>query len=64
MKTESRHHIDTPGIAWGDAVIRLTTRDGRKLHNRGHGTCLLRWIDGAWKVVHTQSAGSAVRDGN
>lgn len=50
-------------FAWAvvDTEIRLTTADGRDIHNRGHGTYLFRWIDGAWKVVHTQSASSPVR---
>lgn len=53
------------GFAWAlvDTEIRLTTPDGREIHNRGHGTYLFRWIDGRWKVVHTQSASSPVRDG-
>lgn len=50
-------------FAWAvvDTDIRLTTPDGRDIHNRGHGTYLFRWIDGEWKVVHTQSASSPVR---
>lgn len=50
-------------FAWAvvDTEIRVTTRDGRDIHNRGHGTYLFRWIDGSWKVVHTQSASSPVR---
>lgn len=50
-------------FAWAvvDTEIRLTTADGRDIHNRGHGTYLFRWVDGAWKVVHTQSASSPVR---
>ncbi len=50
-------------FAWAlvDTEIRLTTPDGRAIHNRGHGTYLFRWVDGAWKVVHTQSASSPVR---
>lgn len=44
-----------------DTDNRLTTSDGRDIHNRGHGTYLFRWIDGAWKVVHTQSGISPVR---
>ena len=50
-------------FAWAvvDTEIQLTTADGRDIHNRGHGTYLFRWIDGAWKVVHTQSASSPVR---
>ncbi len=51
------------GFAWAvvDTEIQLTTADGRDIHNRGHGTYLFRWVDGAWKVVHTQSASSPVR---
>ena len=50
-------------FAWAvvDTEIQLTTADGRDIHNRGHGTYLFRWVDGAWKVVHTQSASSPVR---
>lgn len=50
-------------FAWAvvDTEIRLTTADGRPIHNRGHGTYLFRWVDGAWKVVHTQSGSSPVR---
>ncbi len=53
-------------FAWAvvDSEIKLTTSDGRVIHNRGHGTYLFRWIDGAWKVVHTQSASSPVRNKN
>lgn len=50
-------------FAWAvvDTDIQLTTPDGRNIHNRGHGTYLFRWLDNAWKVVHTQSASSPVR---
>lgn len=50
-------------FAWAvvDTDIRLTTSDGRDIHNQGHGTYLFRWVDGAWKVVHTQSGSSPVR---
>ncbi len=50
-------------FAWAvvDTEIRLTTPDGRAIHNRGYGTYLFRWVDGAWKVVHTQSASKPVR---
>ena len=50
-------------FAWAvvDTEIQLTTSDGRDIHNRGHGTYLFRWIDGAWKVVHTQSASRPVQ---
>ncbi len=52
-------------FAWAvvDTDIQLTTADGRDIHNQGHGTYLFRWVDGAWKVVHTQSASSPVRTG-
>jgi hypothetical protein len=50
-------------FAWAvvDTDIQLTTSEGRDIHNRGHGTYLFRWVDGTWKVVHTQSASSPVR---
>jgi hypothetical protein len=50
-------------FAWAvvDTEIQLTTPDGRAIHNRGHGTYLFRWVDGAWMVVHTQSGSSPVR---
>lgn len=50
-------------FAWAlvDTDIQLTTRDGRDIHNQGHATYLFRWVDGAWKVVHTQSASSPIR---
>jgi hypothetical protein len=49
-------------FAWAlvDTEIRLTTPDGREIHNRGHGTYLFRWMDGVWKIVHTQSASAPV----
>jgi len=50
-------------FAWAvvDTDIRLTTPDGRDIHNQGHGTYLFRWVDDAWKVVHTQSGSAPVR---
>lgn len=50
-------------FAWAvvDTEIQLTTHDGRDIHNRGHGTYLFRWVEDAWKVVHTQSASKPVR---
>ncbi len=50
-------------FAWAvvDTEIQLTTKDGRAIHNKGHATYLFRWIDGAWKIVHTQSGSSPVR---
>lgn len=52
------------GFAWAlvDTEIRLTTPDGRKIHNKGHATYLFRWVEDAWKVVHTQSASSPVNN--
>lgn len=49
-------------FAWAvvDTEIRLTTADGRDIHNRGHGTYLFRWVADSWRVVHTQSASSPV----
>ena len=50
-------------FAWAvvDTEIKLTTTSGRKIHNEGHGTYLLRWVSGGWKVVHTQSASKPVK---
>jgi hypothetical protein len=51
-------------FAWAvvNTEIQLVTRDGREIHNRGHGTYLFRWVDDRWRVVHTQSASSPVRE--
>ena len=66
------HFLDWDGaryfegdFAWAlvDTDVQLTTADGRDIHNRGHGTYLFRWVDGAWKVVHSQSASSPVKEG-
>ena len=50
-------------FAWAvvDTEIKLTTTSGRKIHNEGHGTYLLRWVSSGWKVVHTQSASKPVK---
>jgi len=50
-------------FAWAvvNTEIRLTTADGRDIHNRGHGTYLFRFVEEKWRVVHTQSASSPVR---
>ena len=50
-------------FAWAlvNTEIKLTTKSGRKIHNKGHGTYLLRWVNDAWKVVHTQSASKPVK---
>jgi len=55
------HFEDNFAWALVDTEIKLTTSSGRKIHNKGHGTYLLRWVDGAWKVVHTQSASKPVK---
>ncbi|TDQ44992.1 YybH family protein [Permianibacter aggregans] len=55
------HFENTMAWAVVDTEIKLTTLDGREIHNRGHGTYLFKWVDGAWKVIHTQSASSPVR---
>ena len=50
-------------FAWAlvNTEIKLTTKSGRKIHNKGHGTYLLRWVNNGWKVVHTQSASKPVK---
>ncbi len=49
-------------FAWAvvDTEVKITTADGRDIHNRGLGTYLFRLVDGVWKVVHTQSASRPV----
>ncbi|MBC8344847.1 MAG: nuclear transport factor 2 family protein [Candidatus Marinimicrobia bacterium] len=50
-------------FAWAvvDTEIKLTIPSGRKIHNKGHGTYLFRWVNDEWKVVHTQSASKPVK---
>ncbi len=50
-------------FAWAvvDTEIKLTIPSGRKIHNKGHGTYLFRWVDNGWKVIHTQSASKPVK---
>ena len=50
-------------FAWAvvDTEVKLTLSDGRDIHNTGHGTYLFRLVDGAWKVVHTQSASRPIK---
>ncbi len=36
-------------------------RDGRVIHNKGHGTYLLRKVDGEWKVIHSHSSSRPVK---
>lgn len=50
-------------FAWAvvDTEIKLTTSSGRKIHNKGHGTYLFRWVNESWKVIHTQSASKPVK---
>ena len=52
--------VDSPPPAPQNQLLREPA-DGRDIHNEGHGTYLFRWVDGAWKVVHTQSASRPVR---
>ena len=35
-------------------------KSGRKIHNRGYETIILKKISGTWKVIHTHSSGKAV----
>ena len=60
--TNIQTHFEN-NFAWAlvDTEIKLTTSSGRKIHNKGHGTYLFRWVNGAWKVVHTQSASKPVK---
>ncbi len=60
--TDIQTHFEG-NFAWAvvDTEIKLTLKSGRKIHNKGHGTYLLRWVDGVWKVVHTQSASKPVK---
>ncbi len=56
------HFEDDFAWALTDTDIKLTLKDGRKIHNTGYGTYLFRWVEGAWKVVHTHSASRAVQE--
>lgn len=60
--TDIQTHFEG-SFAWAvvDTEIKLTTSDGRAIHNTGHGTYLFRLVEGTWKVVHTQSASRPVR---
>ncbi len=52
-------------FAWAifDTEVRGTIyKTGRKIHNRGFETIVLRKIDGQWKVLHTHSSGRPVKD--
>ena len=52
------------GFAWavGDVEVRATiASSGDELHRTGYETFLFRWVDGAWKVVHTHSSTRAPR---
>ena len=49
-----KHFLD-----WDEA--RYFEGGGRKIHNKGHGTYLFRWINDTWKVVHTQSVSKPVK---
>lgn len=51
-------------FAWavGDVEVRATiAASGDSLHRRGYQTFLFRWVDDAWKVVHTHSSTRPVR---
>jgi ketosteroid isomerase-like protein len=41
--------------------IKLMRKRARKIHNKGHGTYVLRWVNDTWKVVHTQSTRKRVK---
>lgn len=59
-------HIEN-GFAWAlvDTEIKATLkRDRRVIHNKGRGTYLFRKVDGAWKVVHTNSASRPAKKQN
>jgi len=49
-----KHFLD-----WDKA--RYFEGGGRKIHNKGHGTYLFRWINDTLKVVHTQSVSKPVK---
>ena len=56
-------HIEN-GFAWVlvDSEIKARLkRDGREIHNKGHGTYLFRKVDDEWKIVHTNSASRPVK---
>lgn len=62
--TEVEVHFEG-GFAWaiGNVEVDATiASSGDQLHRRGYETFLFRWIDGAWKVVHTHSSTRPVRD--
>lgn len=53
------------GFAWalGDVEVRATiASSGDSLHRRGFETFLFRWVDDAWKVIHTHSSTRPVRN--
>ena len=60
--TDIQTHLED-NFAWAviDTDIKLTTKSGRKIHNKGHGTYLFRWINAIWKVVHTQLVSKPVK---
>ncbi len=60
--TDIQTHFEG-NAAWAvvDTEIELTTKSGREIHNKGHGTYIFRWIKDAWKVIHTQSASKPVK---
>lgn len=62
--TNPEAHLEGDNFAWvvTDSEIQAKVkRDGRIIHNKGHGTYLLRKVDGEWKVVHTHTSSRPVR---
>ncbi len=62
--TEVEVHFEG-GFAWaiGNVEVDATiASSGDELHRRGYETFLFRWVDGAWKVVHTHSSTRPVRN--
>ena len=42
-------------------VLGTIIKSGRKIHNKGYETVILRKIAGDWKVIHTHSSGRPVK---
>jgi ketosteroid isomerase-like protein len=42
-------------------VFGTVYKSGKKIHNKGFETVVLRKIDGEWKVLHTHSSGRPVK---
>jgi hypothetical protein len=51
-------------VAWvlTDTVVKATIHStGKKIHNRGFQTTVLKKVEGRWKVLHTHSSSRAVK---